>query len=112
MAKIIYKYIKESFGAHNWYLNKRGSIDEFAYSYEFHNGPMCKRCGYSFCIHCDPDGYNDKECVIEKEKYLCPGCNKDITVFSIYKERVHYCPLCGEHIEWPNEDEIKNVKEK
>ena len=27
-------------------------IDEFAYSIGIHNGPECKICGYSFCMHC------------------------------------------------------------
>jgi hypothetical protein len=32
-------------------------VGEFAYSAGFHNGPRCKNCGYSFCQHCKPNGY-------------------------------------------------------
>jgi hypothetical protein len=28
-------------------------IDIFALSHGYHNGPECKKCGYSFCQHCD-----------------------------------------------------------
>lgn len=28
------------------------SIDIFAYEMGYHNGPQCKKCGYSFCEHC------------------------------------------------------------
>ncbi len=32
-----------------------GGINFFAQEAEFHNGPMCVKCGYTFCEHCcDP----------------------------------------------------------
>ena len=27
-------------------------LDGFAYSSGYHNGYVCKKCGFSFCIHC------------------------------------------------------------
>jgi hypothetical protein len=37
------------------------SIDNFAYSYGFHNGFVCKKCGYHFCMHCLSE-FNVPEC--------------------------------------------------
>ncbi len=45
---------------HKW-IKERGEIDIFAYeSGEFHNGPRCSVCGFGFCHHCDPKGYDTK----------------------------------------------------
>ena len=30
---------------HNWKKNKDGSIDEYAWEYEFHSGVVCEDCG-------------------------------------------------------------------
>jgi hypothetical protein len=38
-----------------------GDIDLFAYEAGYHNGPECADCGFFFCHHCDPDGY-ETEC--------------------------------------------------
>lgn len=27
-----------------------------------HNGPKCKLCGFNFCVHCHPEGWNDTNC--------------------------------------------------
>ena len=55
------KQLLESHG-HVWKTNKDSypeedgeygdMIDEFALSEGIHNGPECKICGYSFCMHC------------------------------------------------------------
>jgi len=37
---------------HEWRRDKDGSIDIWGLEYEHHNGPVCVRCGYSFCHHC------------------------------------------------------------
>ncbi len=37
-------------------------IDPFAYSEGYHNGYICKKCGYSFCTHCTPE-FNVPECI-------------------------------------------------
>lgn len=40
-------------GKHEWYLDENGEIDMFAYQEDYHNGPVCKNCGYFYCEHCD-----------------------------------------------------------
>lgn len=60
--------------------------------YEYHNGPVCKRCYHSFCIHCNPDGFNDGPCVIDK--YECPKCG------CIIHKGTKFCSECGQEVEW------------
>jgi hypothetical protein len=33
---------------------------DFAYLAGYHNGPQCKLCGYHFCQHCKPGGFETK----------------------------------------------------
>lgn len=47
-------HFHQEFPEHDWARDEDGKIDEFAMEYEYHNGPYCNRCGYSFCIHCTP----------------------------------------------------------
>ena len=47
-------HFHQEFPEHDWERDEDGRIDEFAMVYEYHNGPYCNRCGYSFCIHCTP----------------------------------------------------------
>jgi hypothetical protein len=51
---------------HTWQLDKDGDIDDFAYEVEEDgrccNGPKCIICGFCFCHHCNPYGYNDNAC--------------------------------------------------
>ncbi len=45
---------------HDWYMDD-GEIDTWRYMQgEYHNGPECKRCGFAFCHHCNPEGYDTK----------------------------------------------------
>jgi hypothetical protein len=37
------------------------TVDLFAYSEGNHNGYVCKKCGYSFCMHCTSE-FNVPEC--------------------------------------------------
>lgn len=37
---------------HQWITYDDGEINWFAHSGVFCNGPVCKNCGYSFCVHC------------------------------------------------------------
>ncbi len=30
-------------------------VDIFAYSVGYHNGMVCNKCGFSFCVHCDSE---------------------------------------------------------
>lgn len=49
---------------HTWKLNDYGDcpgIDTVAYSVGYHNGPKCVNCGFYFCEHCNPEGY-ESEC--------------------------------------------------
>jgi hypothetical protein len=48
---------------HRWQKLPDGEINTFADSCGFCNGPRCVECGFSFCEHCNPDGYNSE----------CPG---------------------------------------
>jgi len=27
---------------------------------DYHNGPKCSECGFEFCHHCNPEGYDTK----------------------------------------------------
>ena len=84
----------DEWNEHDWETEEDGSIDEWAFESEdsIHHGPMCKRCGYSFCVLCYEDGYNNKQCVVEKN--VCPSCGDP--VFSSYK----FCTNCGQKLEW------------
>lgn len=71
-------YHREEHSEHLWRKDENGKIDTSAWEYEFCNGPFCERCGYSFCIHCDPDGYNKKlPCIIEE--FTCPICGTKVS---------------------------------
>lgn len=89
-------YHKEKHGHHTWIKNEDGKIDDWAVASGFCNGPRCEVCGYSFCEHCNPDGYNDTDCSIEY--YTCPICGEKGT-----KEK-KYCD-CGQALDWSGDDE-------
>jgi hypothetical protein len=62
-------YITDPKG-HEWALYD-GEVNSFAMDAEFHNGPRCVNCGYSFCEHCKDEikpcekpKMNDSESVI------------------------------------------------
>lgn len=56
-----------SWTTHDWYLDEDGDIDTFAMEYGNHNGPMCKRCSYSYCHHCQDEP--DEPCEIDVPNY-------------------------------------------
>jgi len=86
-------HIHEEYPEHDWRLNDEGEIDTFAFENGFHNGPSCKRCHHSFCVHCNPDGYTDDlPCTIDEWK--CPTCGKHL-----YKGQ-RFCDDCGTEIDW------------
>lgn len=85
-------HIYEKYPQHDWETDEDGKIDEWAMSYEFHNGPICKRCYHSFCIHCEPNGFNDGPCVIDE--YKCPKCE------SILQKGTKFCSKCGLAVKW------------
>lgn len=76
--------------SHKWYRNKYGEIDMCAFNYDFHNGPICEKCGYGFCVHCEPDGWDKKPCIIDE--YYCPNCGYRLI------ESAKFCPECGQAI--------------
>ena len=96
MAKV--NHIKRIYKTHDWIRNSEGEINYFAYEEGFHNGPVCKRCAFSFCEHCDPDGLNDSPCVVEK--WECPKCHQILWRY----ENANFCPNCGEKLEWPEKE--------
>lgn len=95
MSKV--KHTKKTYKRHAWEKNSEGSVDHFAFSNEFHNGPCCSRCFYAFCEHCDPDGWKDSPCVVEK--WECPKCHQKLW----HHEHANFCSNCGEKLEWPKE---------
>jgi hypothetical protein len=42
---------------HKWQM-EHGVPNIFAYADGYHNGPKCIVCGYYFCKHCNPSGWN------------------------------------------------------
>lgn len=86
-------HIHEEYDHHEWRKKEDGSIDEFAWSYESHNGVACERCNETYCIFCDPD-YDEKgdKCIIDE--HYCPNCGKYIISSD------EYCNKCGQHIDW------------
>jgi hypothetical protein len=85
-------HIHEEYPEHDWERKENGDIDDFAYDGDYHNGPMCKRCYYSFCIHCDPNGWNKKPCIIDE--YNCPKCGRYIS------KGTKFCSDCGQAVKW------------
>ena len=85
-------HIHEEYPEHDWKRNEKGYIDDFAYDGDYHNGPVCKRCHYSFCIHCDPNGWNKEPCIIDIHK--CPKCGRYII------RRTKFCSDCGQAVKW------------
>ena len=87
----------EKYGEHLWKRTKYGEIDNFAFEAGYHNGPVCTRCFFSFCEHCDPEKINDTNCVVDWDE--CPTCHKHVF------EGDNYCRKCGQQLEWPIEPE-------
>lgn len=85
-------HIYEEYQKHDWQTTEDGEIDIFAFEYDYHNGPVCKRCGYSYCIHCLPDGRENGPCVIDE--YKCPSCERYIS------KGTKFCSECGQEILW------------
>lgn len=93
---------QRTYPSHKWRLNEKGEPDHWAWEYGYHNGYLCERCGYSFCKHCDPDGFDKEPCIVEY--YTCPSCGKGI----IRYKNIFYCSFCGQKIDNNNiEEDIK-----
>lgn len=87
-------HIHEEYPEHDWETDEDGNIDEWAMSDGFHNGPVCKRCYHSFCIHCEPSKFNNGNgpCVIDE--YKCPKCG------CILQKGTKFCSECGQAVKW------------
>lgn len=56
----MFPYETETKG-HEWKKDSRGIVDIFAFHPAiYHNGPLCVKCGYGFCHHCQQ--LPSKEC--------------------------------------------------
>ncbi len=88
-------HIHEEYSEHDWETDEDGNIDEWVMDFEFHHGPACKRCGYSFCVNCKPNGWNEEPCVVDY--YQCPKCG-----IRIFKDggKTMYCERCGQEVNW------------
>jgi hypothetical protein len=44
-----------TFKTHKWRMREDDStiVDDYAYSSDMHNGPICERCHFYYCVHCD-----------------------------------------------------------
>lgn len=93
------KHIHEEYPEHDWEREKDGSIDEFAMESDFHNGPRCKRCYDTFCVHCEPDGYEThKPCIIDEDR--CPKCGNKLFPPFGKARKITYCANCGQAVKW------------
>ena len=96
-------HIHQEFSEHQWRSTAEGKIDEFAMCVDCHNGPVCERCGYSFCERCEPNGWNEEPCVIDE--YRCPNCNQEIG------RSDKCCKYCGQMLNGRTKDveDIHNI---
>lgn len=96
-------HIHQEFSEHQWRRTEEGKIDEFAMYVDYHNGPVCERCGYSFCEHCEPNGWDEEPCVIDE--YRCPNCNQEIG------RSDKCCKYCGQILNGRTKDveDIHNI---
>ena len=88
-------HVHQEYPEHDWKTDEDGKIDEWVIDYGYHNGPGCKRCGYSFCMHCKPNGWDEKPCVIDY--YQCPKCGERILKNG---KNIEYCINCGQAVKW------------
>ena len=85
-------HFHQEYPEHDWKTNEKGEVDDFAWGQEYCNGPMCKRCYYAFCIHCEPNGWDKKPCIVDFFK--CPDCGERIS------KNTKFCDNCGQAVKW------------
>lgn len=96
-------HMHKVFPEHDWVKDENGEIDLWAWDYEFHAGPRCKRCGQTPCVYCDPNWKEaDDPCVVDK--YVCANCNYEFNYDQ--RQEFKYCPECGLQIKkWRKKNE-------
>lgn len=64
-------HIHEERSEHEWERDDDGNIDMWAWEDpdSIHHGPGCRKCYYSFCIECDPNGWDKKPCVVDWSEF-------------------------------------------
>ena len=85
-------HFHREYSEHNWRKNEDGEPDEWAWMFDIHNGPVCERCGYSFCEECKPHGWTARKCVLDA--YMCPNCRRKLDKFQ------KFCDECGQAVKW------------
>lgn len=97
---ILYKH---TYSSHKWRLNENGEPDSFAFETGYHNGYACQRCGYCFCMYCDPDGFDKEPCIVEYNE--CSSCHNRIFNY----KKIFYCEYCGQKLDGNNIEEINKI---
>ena len=87
------KYVHQEFSEHSWARKENGEIDDYAFSVGYCNGPVCERCGASYCVHCGKEEDVGK-CIVDYVE--CPVCNLKLEEDA----NTHYCRRCGTKIEF------------
>ena len=88
-------HFHEENAEHDWETDANGEIDFWAWEdiASLHHGPACRKCGYSFCEQCRPDGWNDEPCIVDYDQ--CPTCRGNIG------HGAPFCHACGQALAWP-----------
>lgn len=90
---LLVTHIHEEYPEHLWKKDENGNVNEWAMEFDYHQGPVCERCGDTFCIHCEPDGYiTHKKCVVDV--YKCPKCGSEL------RSNQKHCAKCGQAVKW------------
>jgi hypothetical protein len=91
-------YITNTKG-HVWKLDEDGRVNEFAHEYEYHNGPVCVRCGYEFCHHCN-----------DLPEKICPVTEREVNVLlDLHKTHEYIHNVTGLSMEDINDIHKKRV---
>ena len=58
---------------HRWILDEHGNIDKWQFEYgDIHNGPKCELCGFTFCMHCNPEYMDLDDCPGQRPLIAAP----------------------------------------
>lgn len=73
---------------HTWKLTTNGSIDIWGYCEgDYHNGPLCERCGYGYCHHCTKESGIEQECIPNYPDF-CKGKNINLLLELVEKSNL------------------------